>query len=284
MGGHQAFAPGTEHHDSFTLSFNASNTRQAAVSESQQMGALLLGLDRVLYIIDRCKVYEMLYPRDPRAVEAGDNFETALTELYVLILQFLSKAIKLYDKNTAGRALNAFWDPNDIVDFEKRCQDLEARVDIEAQNCERLYNKFERAVSSQHTKTLTGLLEKLKELKYPIGRIDNTVAALWNRSNEIERSEILRWTSQIPYEDHHTTARKGRTKDTGGWLLKHGQYQAWQSSDESMILWLHGIRKSLVLILAYTRFLIVSHQLGLVKPSSFPELSTMSPTIYVTTR
>jgi hypothetical protein len=215
------------------------------VSESQQMGALLLGLDRALYIIDRCKVYEILYPRDPSVGIAGDNFELALTKLYVLILQFLSKAIHLYDKTTATRALKAFWDPNDITDFEKRCQDLEARVDIEAENCERFYNKIERAVSSQHAKALTGLLEELKELRDPIGRIDTGVAALWNRSNEFERSKILRWTSELPYEDHHKTASKGRTRDTGEWLFEHDRYHAWESSDESMILWLHGIRKSL---------------------------------------
>jgi hypothetical protein len=208
------------------------------------MGTLLLGLDRTLYILDRCKVYEMLYPRDPSVGKAGDNFESALIELYVLILQFLSKAIHLYDKTTAARAIHAFWHPNDIVDFEKKCQDLEARVDIEAENCERFYNQTERAMSSQHAKTLTGLLKELKELKDPIGRIDTGVAALWNRSNEFERSKILRWTSELPYEDHHKTASKGRTKDTGGWLFKHDRYREWESSDESMILWLHGIRKS----------------------------------------
>jgi hypothetical protein len=208
------------------------------------MGALLLGLDRALYIIDRCKVYEILYPRDPSVGKAGDNFESALTELYILILQFLSKAIHLYDKPTAARALDAFWDPNDIVDFEKRCQDLEARVDTEAENCERFYNNIERAVSSRHAKALTGLLEELKELKDPIGRINTGVAALWNRSNEFERSKILRWTSELPYEDHHKTASKGRTSDTGGWLFEHARYHEWESSDESMILWLHGIRKS----------------------------------------
>jgi ankyrin repeat domain-containing protein 50 len=215
------------------------------VSESQQMGALLLGLDRALYIIDRCKVYEILYPRDPSVGKAGNNFESALTELYVLVLQFLSKAIHLYDKTTAARALTAFWDPSDIIDFEKRCQDLEARVDIEAGNCERSYNKLERAVSSQQAKALVGLLEDLKSLKDPIGRIDTGVAALWNRLNELERVKILRWTSELPYEDHHKTASKGRTRDTGGWLFKHDRYHAWESSDESMILWLHGIRKSL---------------------------------------
>jgi hypothetical protein len=100
----------------------------------------------------------------------------------------------------------------------------------------------------QQSNTLKDLLQELevlKDLKHPIGRLDARVADLWKQLNDAERSNILRWTSEIPYQDHHTTASKGRTEDTGGWLFDHEQYKAWQSSDESMILWLHGIRKSL---------------------------------------
>lgn len=208
------------------------------------MGILLLGLDRVLYIINRCKVYEILYPPDSDLSNAGQNLESALTDLYLLILQFLSKAIRLYERSTASRAFKAFWDPDEIIDFENRCQDLEMRVDIEVQNCERFYNKIERVESLQQAKTLKVLLQELNKLKDPIGRVDTRVTELWKILNEVERSNILIWTSDIPYQDHHTIACKGRTKDTGEWLFEHRQYKVWQSSDESMILWLHGIRKS----------------------------------------
>jgi hypothetical protein len=216
------------------------------------MGVLLLGLDQVLYIINRCKVYEMLYPVDLRTTDAGQNLESALADLYLLILQFLSKAICLYGMNTVSRAFKAFWDPDDIVDFGKCCQDCENRVDIEVQNCERFYSKIGRVELAQQAETLRLLLRELKELKDlipknlkdTIGRVDTKVDDLWRGLNETERNTVLMWTSDIPYEDHHMTACKGRTEDTGGWLFKHRHYEAWESSHQSMILWLHGIRKS----------------------------------------
>jgi len=182
----------------------------------------------------------MLYPSDPCIDESRGNLELALISIYLLILQFLCKAIRLCDKTTPSRAVKAFWDPDDIVDFEKSCQDLEARLDMEVQNCERSYNKIDRAESLHQGSALKDLLLQLKELKD-----DARVADLWKRLDEVERSDILIWTSEIPYKDHHTTASEGRTKDTGEWLFEHEQYKAWQSSDESMILWLHGIRRSL---------------------------------------
>jgi hypothetical protein len=81
-------------------------------------------------------------------------------------------------------------------------------------------------------------------MNHSVGRDTNArVTAIWKKLNEIERRDVLIWASEIPYQDHHMTASKGRTEDTGGWLIEHYKYKAWQTSDESMILWLHGIRK-----------------------------------------
>jgi hypothetical protein len=245
VGGHQALASGTKHSKLlYSIVPKVLTFAKAAVSESQQMGALLLGLDKVLYIIDRCKIYEILYLRDPHPTEALMNFESTLVKLYAVILQFLAKAIRLYDKNTASRAVHAFWNPDDVADFENKCQNLEERVEIDAGNCERLHNKIARAEWSEDAEKLKRLLKELKGLKELIGHIDTGVTALWNRSDKDERTAILLWTSNIPYEDNHKSACDGRTKDTGEWLLTHGQFQEWQSSNESTILWLHGIRKS----------------------------------------
>src|SRR5437667_1128849 len=161
------------------------------------MAVLLVGLDRVLYVINRCKVYETLYPPDLCTAKAGQNLELALSDLYLLILQFLSKAIRLYERNAASRALNAFWNPDDITDFQKSCQDLEKRVDIEVQNCERSYNKIVRVGFSQQEKALKDLLrelEELRNLKDYVGHVNTRVADISKSLNETERREILRWT------------------------------------------------------------------------------------------
>jgi hypothetical protein len=81
------------------------------------MGSLLVGLDKVLYLLNRCKVYELLYPYDAAIDTAYRNFASGLTDLYVLILRFLATAIRAYDQNTTRRAWEAFWSPDCIGDF-----------------------------------------------------------------------------------------------------------------------------------------------------------------------
>src|SRR5438309_434966 len=71
--------------------FALSNRSQAAVSESRQMAALLVGLKTALYMMNRLKAY-MDYLRELPATHTRTNFENSLTELHALILQFLARA------------------------------------------------------------------------------------------------------------------------------------------------------------------------------------------------
>ncbi|KAK2811930.1 hypothetical protein FQN50_001637 [Emmonsiellopsis sp. PD_5] len=210
---------------------------QVAVSEQQQMGCLLLGLNKISYLIARCRVYEELYLSINHNA-AVQNFEYALVDLYTLILRFLAKALQIYARNTIVRGANAIkLADDDIIDFEKQCNGLEERVDREAQICEGTQSKDFREKFSR----LVDELKVLKDLRDPLDRIDNRVANIWKVLDDVERGKILNWVSGTPYLDHHRVARTGRTKDTGEWLFKHGNYHHWETSDESMILWLHGI-------------------------------------------
>lgn len=58
-----------------------------------------------------------------------------------------------------------------------------------------------------------------------------------------ERTEILRWVSEAEYQKHHWNAKEDRIDGTGEWLLRRQEFQEWQASGVSSILWLHGIRK-----------------------------------------
>jgi hypothetical protein len=165
------------------------------------------------------------------------NLESALVTLYAAMLRFLSTANQLYDKNVAARAIHGILNPDKVVSFVDECRSLERRVDIEASNCERTCN---RAKSGECDERLKQLLAGLQE---PIVRVDSRVAALHDRLDESERSEILTWVSDIQYEGNHYTARKERADGTGEWLLRHERYREWRGSSASTILWLHGIRR-----------------------------------------
>lgn len=211
-----------------------------AISEQQQMETLLRGLDTILYLINQCEIYEILYIRDPQPVKALEYLELALVELYAVILRFLAKANRLFGKNTPSRALYAFLNPNDCMDFEKDCQLREKRVEGQAEQCERLYNRNARTNGTLDAERLKTLLQDIKKQN---DDLVETVSKLWDRSNAEERRKILQWASDIACQDHHNLARSGRTPDTGEWLLRHKEYEGWLSANESMILWLHGIRK-----------------------------------------
>ncbi|KAH0565685.1 hypothetical protein GP486_000925 [Trichoglossum hirsutum] len=216
------------------------------------MGALLIGVERVAYLINRCEIYEALYLRDEQSrlavkhLESAEanpepvvkNLESALVTLYAAMLRFLATASRLYDKSFSTRSFHGILKPDEVASFVDESRTLEIRVDIEANNCERTYCRVAHAKLGERGERFGQLLVDLQE---PIMRVDSGVAALHERLNESERSEILTWVSGIPYEDNHYTARKGRTDGTGEWLLRHERYRGWRGFSASTILWLHGI-------------------------------------------
>ena len=56
------------------------------------MDAILVGLEKTAYLIDRCAVYELLYLNE--ATEASRNLEKSMLWLYTAVLKFLAKAIE----------------------------------------------------------------------------------------------------------------------------------------------------------------------------------------------
>jgi hypothetical protein len=70
------------------------------------MGLLLIAVERIANLIDRCAVYEELYLKNANGgsqTNAVRNFENALIGLYTAILQFLVRAKTYLSKNTASR-------------------------------------------------------------------------------------------------------------------------------------------------------------------------------------
>lgn len=52
---------------------------------------------------------------------------------------------------------------------------------------------------------------------------------------------MLRWLSTVPYREHHAALYGDILPGTGNWLFRKPEYQRWQQSSDSSILWLHGI-------------------------------------------
>lgn len=206
------------------------------VSRREQMTTLLNSADTIVYLINRCAIYEALYLSGPGHAPPTENLASALQELYTAILRFLVEAVGLLESSSVKRTLHAFLQPGDVDKFRSNCQELEQRVDMEARNCESSSNSAMRQ-DVTHLQNLLGEISKTADAIY---HTDKTVEALWHKATREERTEILTWICAIPYEDNHTFASEGRTENTGQWFLEHSHFKKWHASTCSMILWLHG--------------------------------------------
>ena len=215
--------------------------KQMTVAESQQMGALLTGVEKTTSLICRCQIYEALYLnredfRQDHWKQAVTNLTSALVALYAIMLSFLGSAIRAYDQGATIRTLRAILHPAEVIGFLDNCQTRENDVVREVENCEHILH----AGSDDHAQRLKQILD---DMQAPFLRIDFRVAALYEKVNSSERLKLLEWISDIRYEENHFFARQGRTRGTGEWLLQHKRYREWRASSASMILWLHGDRK-----------------------------------------
>ena len=233
--------------------FQATETSQATSAEQEQFGALLIGTEKVAQLVSRCSVYEIVLQSngsiDDPDRKALHNFNEALTSLYEAILSFLSEALRIYDQSIPSRVFSAVVNPSSISDFLKRCDPLERQVELEYGNCHRLYLNSQLRNLDQ---TSSKLLVILSDMQRPLVRTDERLSAMWQHSSQDRRKSIIMWMSDISQGNNHFSARYERTEGTGEWLLEHRTFKEWQDSSASMILWLHGIRKSsLTFWLAY---------------------------------
>ena len=213
-----------------------------AIIDSQQMASLLISLEKVTYLVNRCRIYELLYLRnqlegDEIGKQATKSLESKLLNLYIDMLKSIAQALRLYGKNTTSRVVYGILHSEGATSFVDRCTMSESDVDREAQNCERALARLGRLESSDQGTRLRQILNGIKE---PILRIDSQVSRMCAKIDGAERSEVLMWISSIPYKENHLTACEGRTSGTGSWLVKHERYLSWRGSSASTILWLHG--------------------------------------------
>ncbi|OCL12159.1 hypothetical protein AOQ84DRAFT_420820 [Glonium stellatum] len=209
---------------------------QAAVAESQQMEALLVGLDTTTYLVSRCQVYEILYlsGASQQQTEAIINLKRILVMLYSTILGFFAAAAKLYRGKAGSRALSAILNPDKISGLTQKCHKLANEAHIEAENCERDVNRAARQDLHNSGEKLKSVLDDLRVA------FEQKVIVLWERLEREDRTRVLQWISDIPFKDIHAQARDGRTQGTGSWLLNHSKFQLWRKEEKPLTLWLHG--------------------------------------------
>lgn len=193
------------------------------------MTSLLLGCEIALYMANRLKAYIEFLHQLPTTL-TRINFKTAMIELYAHILEFLTRAIRIYQTSTSHRALRAFWTKGDIVDFEKTCNELGARVEIEASNCDRTLDAQDREWIGKLKQDLQRVLEEVKQshrLQESLDRLETKI--------DLDKLPYAKGAMYNSYGDDHITCHPATRVD-----LLHEVYDWARHPHSKSIFWLSG--------------------------------------------
>ena len=107
-------------------------------ADRQQAGALFTGLEEVVCLLNRGLAYEAHIAEAKRHRVPPEQFKAfgdALVTLYARVTKFLASACRLKQVNTVHRAVHAFWRPEDIIEFQPDCKNLEEVISKQAKLC-----------------------------------------------------------------------------------------------------------------------------------------------------
>ena len=211
-------------------------------ADQEQMGLVLIGLEQITCLMTRCRVFQFLYleniePKHEIQRKGMVDLCESIARLYAKLFSFLTYYIRLLDTKSFVRKLTAFVEPNFVSDKLTEISASEQRVVVDADICE-------KHISMQAIRNIQGSLNNSRALLRNMNEsFDNQMTLFRNKLDDDERCQIFQWISDIPYENDHYTAQKGRVSNTGDWLLRHPNYVEWKTSEKSVLMWMNGVRK-----------------------------------------
>ncbi|MCJ1382729.1 hypothetical protein MMC17_005842, partial [Xylographa soralifera] len=208
---------------------------QLAVNDSQIFGAMVEGVEHISNLITRYAIIEHLHLQNTAAM-AKDQLSQSLVKVYTAILQYLSKAKRYYDRNTAKRMGMAILQTaeSNVKEYLDKILVEEANVD----SCVRLVGSEVGLNLKDGLQRLEALLHQLDD---PINRSATQLSDLHDSFKKSERLELFQWLSTIPHITHHKTIGNDWMARSGQWLLRNKEFISWRKSSVSSVLWLHGI-------------------------------------------
>ena len=175
----------------------------------------------VFYMANRLMAYIDFMHKLPTTLTRS-NFEAALVEFYAHILQFLARAIQIYRTPSVKRAFAAaFGEFSNIENFERNCDKLGTRVEIEASNCDRM-------ISEQKLQKVLVDLEQQHKFQDSLDRLETNFA--------LDKLPYAIGAIFDSYDQVHVACHPATRVD----LLR--QIQDWAQQPQSKnIFWLNGM-------------------------------------------
>ncbi|KAF7508890.1 hypothetical protein GJ744_008599 [Endocarpon pusillum] len=202
---------------------------EVAISDANQMAALLVGCETAMYMIHRLKAYVDFLSQLP-ATLTRSNFETVLIAMHAMILAFLACALEKYQQSTLRRTFTALWHASDVQDFERDCNQRGASLEIEASNCD-------RTLAEQDRRRLGQIYQDLHKVLTNIAQIHHMQETLERLERKLDLSR-LKSVEGAPF-DAYSQVHRGCHPATRVDLLRSIQDWAQQPGGKS-IFWLNG--------------------------------------------
>ncbi|EQB57263.1 hypothetical protein CGLO_02630 [Colletotrichum gloeosporioides Cg-14] len=147
---------------------------QVVVNDTETLGAVAEGLETVSHLIARCALYEGIYlaPSTQLSQKMHVELVEALTVLYTVILQWLSKAGSYYAMSAGKRFLSSAVSPAPtlvlIAEKERKVNDLAAAIQSQ------LVSGTAQAVKVLVTNS-SSLFDLMQDLEKPVLRVDEPI-------------------------------------------------------------------------------------------------------------
>jgi hypothetical protein len=138
---------------------------------------------------NRLKVYLDTCARSSPSL-AMDNFRSSLVNLYVQILTFLARAIRIQRKRSVVRIVQALWDSTALMEFEGECDKLCIRASEEARICDGRASLEAQLGSLDEIHNVHTSLIRLED-KVDLSKLETAKGATYNSSDEGELSRCL---------------------------------------------------------------------------------------------
>ncbi|KAI5776308.1 hypothetical protein EDC01DRAFT_625555, partial [Geopyxis carbonaria] len=191
---------------------------QVCVDRQETIDGILMGFEKIGYIINRCAVYERLY-LGAKSFASTTNLETSLVCLYTTILQYMAKAMK----SVQDTMWKSIFTTDSLSGFFTSLDRMQRIVE-------------DNATAARDERDWTELKPCWRVWPHP--KIESTTNL---NQQSTERLELLQWLSSIPYTNHHQRISDSRLEGSGDWILARKEYKEWRSSSASKLLLLRGI-------------------------------------------
>ncbi|KAI1360880.1 ankyrin repeat-containing domain protein [Xylaria arbuscula] len=222
-----------------------------AISDVELFGSVVEGVEIVSRIITRCGYYEAVYLAQigEHTTDSEKLLKDTIIRLYVSILEYLAKSADYFKAGMGKRILGSLG--GSPTKFEAELNTIQ-QIEDELQSIVRLVEGKQLSyisnmvgfinLSSVETKvTVESIKQIMESLEQPVTRMIGHLARFEESKEQQEWSQLSKWLGNANFRNLHDMIHRDLLPGTGDWIFNRSEYQQWQYSSSSSVLWLHGI-------------------------------------------